>query len=254
MTSSSAQCRLMNKKFSREPTRLIASLAVIAAFLLLLALGGYVWNFRDLPISKNPKDWADFGAYFGGALAAPLSFLALIALLWTIRLQLVALKHARDESQRQDEYLSRKEKKEEWLSVIRDLEAYIRWYLAIKITKNGLPLCNFEALIVTAATQVRKEKKDQSRECANKVLKNCTDNVDTTNLDGLASCLGDLANYLRRYRQYLAEKDDQDLIGHYTSMYIRLVADLTTLGVMREKDGLEFNALIFNKPLEKSGS
>ncbi len=237
-----------------NPTRLIASVAVIALGLLLLALGAYVWRFHDLPISTNPKDWADFGAYFGGALAAPLSFLALIALLRTIQLQLAALKHAQEESRRQDEYLSRKEKKEEWLSVIRELQAHIRRYLAATATKDGLPLCNFDVLIVSAATQVRKEKQEQNRECANKVLKNYADHIDTTNFDGLASSLGDLASYLRCYRQYLAEKDNQELIGFYTSTYIRLVADLTTLGVMRERDGLSFNALIFNKPLEKIDS
>lgn len=34
--------------------------------ILIIPIACYIWNFRDLAISKNPEDWGVFGDYIGG--------------------------------------------------------------------------------------------------------------------------------------------------------------------------------------------
>ncbi|MDP3589233.1 MAG: putative phage abortive infection protein [Methylobacter sp.] len=71
----------------------------IGAFISMLLVLLFYWgHFGDL--SSNPKDWGEFGGYFGGTLSPVLSFLSLIALLFTIVLQSKELELTRDELKR----------------------------------------------------------------------------------------------------------------------------------------------------------
>jgi hypothetical protein len=85
---------------------LLALVLTIAAFPLLGHFG--------LPFSTSSSEWANFGTYLGGVAGPLLSFLALIAVAWTVRLQYDLLR--RDlEKQTSDQHIR-------WLEAIyRDL-------------------------------------------------------------------------------------------------------------------------------------
>lgn len=51
---------------------------IIFIIALSLPILVYALHFRNLPISDNPSDWADFGSYVGGVYAVLVTFLAII--------------------------------------------------------------------------------------------------------------------------------------------------------------------------------
>jgi len=73
-------------------------LVVVALSVILIIIALYRQNFGSLSI--EPKHWGEFGDYFGGTLNPILSFLSLIALLFTIVLQSKELELTRDELKR----------------------------------------------------------------------------------------------------------------------------------------------------------
>lgn len=64
----------------------LTRLAYVGAAVALVALGTYVWRFFG-PLSDQPGTWGQFGDYVGGILNPTFSFLALLALLATLGLQ-----------------------------------------------------------------------------------------------------------------------------------------------------------------------
>lgn len=67
-----------------------ASLIAAASFVLLLTLGVYVYHFYgtlNYGVSSTTDAWGQFGDYFGGILNPLLSFIALICLIQSLRLQ-----------------------------------------------------------------------------------------------------------------------------------------------------------------------
>lgn len=72
----------------------------IGAFAVLTAIfvaGAYLLNFWGDDISESSDDWGQFGDYIGGLLNPVFSFAALIALLWTINLQIQHLEVMKEE-------------------------------------------------------------------------------------------------------------------------------------------------------------
>ena len=87
-------------------------LAGIIAAVLVIAI--YVLRFLGAPISADTESWGQFGDYIGGLLNPTFSFLALLALLATFRLQVRELsisarelKNSSDALQQQNETLKR---------------------------------------------------------------------------------------------------------------------------------------------------
>ncbi|NIP38569.1 MAG: hypothetical protein GWO07_06740 [Candidatus Dadabacteria bacterium] len=76
----------------------IAIIVMVAVFLL------YLFRFHD-GLSPIQVDWGQFGDYFGGILNPILSFFAIIALLFTIKLQSEQLKNSAEELKLSREYL-----------------------------------------------------------------------------------------------------------------------------------------------------
>ncbi len=70
----------------------------VAFISMLLVLAFYWGHFGDL--SSQQKDWGEFGGYLGGTLSPILSFLSLMALLFTIVLQSNELELTRSELKR----------------------------------------------------------------------------------------------------------------------------------------------------------
>src|ERR1700722_7822167 len=62
--------------------------ALLGLAVLASTIGSYLWlGGFALTLSHQSAEWANFGTYVGGMAGPPLSFLALIALVWTVRLQ-----------------------------------------------------------------------------------------------------------------------------------------------------------------------
>ncbi|WP_022694849.1 hypothetical protein [Ponticaulis koreensis] len=82
-----------------KPPRLLTILTVIGAIACVGIVLIYVSFFFSAgqTISSSTADWGTFGDYLGGTLNPILSFLALIALLFTIKLQLNELRISRQE-------------------------------------------------------------------------------------------------------------------------------------------------------------
>ncbi|MBB5360894.1 hypothetical protein HDE76_004146 [Rhodanobacter sp. ANJX3] len=74
---------------------------IVFALLGLVVLAGTLAAYHWLggfgsPFSHHVSDWANFGTYVGGVAGPLLSFLALIAVVWTLRLQYALLERDRE--------------------------------------------------------------------------------------------------------------------------------------------------------------
>lgn len=85
-------------KSSKKPLLAIGSIALL---IMLIVLGFYYFHFNiDDKLSPKQDTWGTFGDYVGGTLNPILSFLSLIALLWTISIQSNELELTRKELER----------------------------------------------------------------------------------------------------------------------------------------------------------
>jgi hypothetical protein len=95
--------------------------------LLILAgtIGTYIWvGGFGTTLSNQSVDWANFGSYVGGIAGPSLSFLALIAVVWTVRLQYDLLQRDR-ERQRSDQHIR-------WLEALyKDIVDVLRTPLSV---------------------------------------------------------------------------------------------------------------------------
>ena len=71
----------------RSNDSLIKGILIIATMIIILVLALYIFNFDTKKFADSNEIWGQFGDYVGGTLNPALSFLALIALLYTIKLQ-----------------------------------------------------------------------------------------------------------------------------------------------------------------------
>ena len=71
----------------RSNDSLIKGILTIASVIVGLVLALYIFNFDTQRFADSNEIWGQFGDYVGGTLNPALSFLALIALLYTIKLQ-----------------------------------------------------------------------------------------------------------------------------------------------------------------------
>jgi len=85
----------------------VVLLSVALSGLLVLAgtIGAYsLLGHFGRPFSRESIEWANFGAYVGGVAGSLLSFLALIAVAWTVRLQYEMLRRDQ-EKQTADQHI-----------------------------------------------------------------------------------------------------------------------------------------------------
>jgi len=75
----------------------IIAFALLGLAVLVGTIGAYLWlgGFAST-LSSHSADWANFGTYVGGVAGPLLSFLALIAVVWTLRLQHELLQRDRE--------------------------------------------------------------------------------------------------------------------------------------------------------------
>lgn len=218
----------MEQTTNRKAFRLILFISIGCVG---IALGSYIYYFNATPISQDPEAWGLFGDYLGGVLGAIFAFLGFTALLWTIKLQIDALRLSEETNLKQQEYLDRKEKKEEWLSVIHHAERQINDQLQWKVTKGNMIIGSVGQLIKDVREKVGATGKNGDRDLADKILKETCDNMTTMNLNSLASLFVALFIYLGNYKKHLVEKDEE-IIEHYISSYIGYVSGLQWMGVI----------------------
>jgi hypothetical protein len=98
--------------------------ALLGLVILGATIGAYVWLGGFVALSHRTTDWANFGSYVGGVAGPMLSFLALVAVVWTLRLQYKLLQ--RDwERQLADQHVR-------WLDALyRDMQEVLRAPLAL---------------------------------------------------------------------------------------------------------------------------
>lgn len=220
-------------------------IAGIAGALVLVVVVAYVIHFFGSHVSNDPADWAQFGSYIGGTLGPPLAFMGLLALLLTIRGQFASLKHSKEVFRRQQDYIERKEKKEEWLTIIRDAEEQIRRYLALPVTRKGIKVSELAFIINEVHDRMQKAERLKDKDFANELMKELCDGISTATLSGLCGLLGSLATYLLKYRELLVEEDKDEIIGHYTSSYIHWFHHLQWIGVLSDSDAMRLNNVMF---------
>lgn len=73
--------------------RRLNQLAIVGGMVALIVVGFYLLWFASAP-SDDPQHWGQFGDYVGGLLNPTFSFLALLALLATLGLQMRELRHS----------------------------------------------------------------------------------------------------------------------------------------------------------------
>lgn len=98
--------------------------ALLGLVIIVSTIGAYLWlgGFAST-LSNHGADWANFGNYVGGVAGPLLSFLALIAVVWTVRLQYELLQRDR-ERQLADQHIR-------WLDAIyRDIQDVLQSSLA----------------------------------------------------------------------------------------------------------------------------
>lgn len=226
-------------------------IAGIAGLLIFAAILAFIIRFSGNQWSCDPTDWAQFGSYLGGTLGPPLSFLGLLGLLLTIRIQFTTLKHSESVFKQQQDYIVRKEKKEEWLQIIGDTEAQIRRYLALPVTRKGVVISELSILINEVYDRMSKADRLKNIDFADEILKELSDVISTATLVGLCGLLGSLVTYLLKYRAYLVEEDKDEIIDHYISSYIHWFQHLQWIGVMSETQGMCLDKLMFASTYEK---
>ena len=109
----------------------IAIFALLGLVIVAGTIGTYLWlgGFAHA-FSHQTTDWANFGSYVGGVAGPLLSFLALIAVVWTLRLQYELLGRDR-ERQLADQHVR-------WLDALyRDMQEVLHAPLAMKEAQSS---------------------------------------------------------------------------------------------------------------------
>lgn len=126
-----------------NPRTLIKFVLVVAVFAYGAVFFAYWAAFQGLPISQHQDIWGQFGDYIGGLLNPALSFLALIALLFTIVQNQTELEETRKEAARsadalalQVEHFQRKERVDELVRLIERLHEDIGKVMEIELTTD----------------------------------------------------------------------------------------------------------------------
>lgn len=93
------------KSEERNSNRIMLAIIFSAILIIATTTFVYAWKFHGTSSSGNPEAWGQFGDYLGGTLNPALSFLALIAVLLTFRLQSIELRNSTIEMTKSSEAL-----------------------------------------------------------------------------------------------------------------------------------------------------
>lgn len=188
-------------------------MAVIAFALLGLAIlvgtiVAYLWLGGFAPtLSGHSADWANFGTYVGGVAGPLLSFLALIAVVWTVRLQYALLQRDR-ERQLADQHIR-------WLDAIyRDMQ---------EVLSSPLAMTTGDASLTTLRSVLEKEA---NAAAVNPVLLK-------TRMSELMELLGQYCEAVALYRDNITEYFDLKIFADRGArMLDRIKPFHATLGTM----------------------
>lgn len=87
----------MDEKFDRNVTRRVTYMVGLTILVAIGATSIYFTAFKNSALSRDPADWASFGAYLGGVLGPIIALGSLFGLALLIELQRITIKATRDE-------------------------------------------------------------------------------------------------------------------------------------------------------------
>lgn len=194
----------------------------------------YVYYLKDNGISGDPANWAHLGDYIGGLLGPIFGFFSFILLLFTLKLSYI-----------EKESIERREKKEEWLSLIKHVEMLIRNFLnneveIVKIGATFVERINFDSLL-NIVTYYIKSNYNGSKD-PDIILQTLRTNpaITTGNFIELVNHFESYTRYIEKYSTYLLETDPA-IIDHYLILYAKTIVALDCMGLLSKeiKDKLE---------------
>jgi hypothetical protein len=113
----------------------IIAIPIVAAF---ICISIYYVVFNDHVISDKPENWGVLGDFFGGVLNPVFSFAAIIALLYTIRLQLKELNMTRIELEKSSVALANQHKEMLDARSLQTFKYFLRRFAEVRDRKYNL--------------------------------------------------------------------------------------------------------------------
>ena len=213
--------------------KVLLACALIPIPITATLLTVYVLHFRNEHLSSAAA-WGAFGSYIGGTLGPLLAYCALIAVLWTMRNQNETLRLSKETAKRQWEYLERKERKEEWLGIIRDAERQLREHLDERVEMVDGRITTRGRALQNVAREMFKSGKNGDRAFADTLFHKHVKDLDVSHFHGgTASLAISLAEYLYHFADNLTERDPE-ILSHYLSSYQGWISALRTIGAISE--------------------
>jgi len=125
-------------------------IGAVALIFIVLVLSMYFIHFTRL--STDTTVWGTFGDYVGGSLNPLLSFLALIALLYTIRLQKRQLNETEDANKEQAKYMALSAKISAYIGAVQAHN------VMVEQSQKIMELGNMECLALDHSKLIGKQK------------------------------------------------------------------------------------------------
>ncbi|HFI1931605.1 TPA: hypothetical protein ACGPMY_001990 [Yersinia enterocolitica] len=202
----------------------------VASLLILITFGGYYYQFGMGPtvLSRDRDVWGQFGDYFGGVLNPILSFISIILLIKSVRMQLTA-----------NECLINETKRQEILDKRKSFE--FQFYNLIEAQKSGFD--DFSLIFPSPNKDVEVNKVDAVNKLEQLIKTSVQRGITGVNLVNILESLDDksddkMFSFARRF--YLAVKlvdnkitiqngfDEQD-----KKIYIETLINLSDFAMVR---------------------
>lgn len=205
---------------------------------ILIIVLVYVYCLKDNGISDDPANWAHLGDYIGGLLGPIFGYFSFILLLFTLKLSYI-----------EKESIERREKKEEWLSLIKHVEMLIREFLnnEVEIARPSdtfLKTVTYETLLNEVTFYIKSNY--SGSKTPDDILETLRPNprITTGNFIELVTHFESYGVYLEKYQAYLLEKDSA-VIDHYLIIYAKTLVSLDCMGLFSKETKDQFERLGF---------
>lgn len=219
-------------------------IGLVSLFFVIIVIGAYILNFRDVSISKEADSWGSFGSYIGGVLGPFFGFLSFIYLILALKI-----------SYAEKESIERREMKEEWRSLIEHAEKQIKDYIKSNVQVIDKPSASYterdmEYLLSNIALILRINKQQKNKSEANRIILEISKDKSIENFYGLANLIEVFSTYLESYKRYLIESDPT-IIRHYILSYLNLIQDIECIGLIESPDTLQRYEQLLGQKIEQ---
>lgn len=203
----------------------------------ILIISFYIYFFRGNTLSGDPANWAYLGDYVGGLLGPIFGYLSFLLLVFTLKL-----------SHKEKESIERREKKEEWLSLVKHVEALIKEYLDQRVEAlcptdlKFMRKISYEKLLVDVVYSMKTNCFETKN--PNAILKRLIiyNPLTVNDFSKLATHFESYAIYLEKYSNYLLETDPA-IIDHYFITYDQTIVALDQINMLTKESKNIYNRL-----------